>query len=53
VVKQVHDPSRQAFIDLGTNEEVRAEVPLRAVMLEDSRVMPMMEQSLELAAHAA
>ncbi len=49
VVQKVRYPSRQALIDLAMNEEVQAEVPLRAVMLEDSRVMPMLERSLELA----
>lgn len=52
VVQQVRYPSRQAFIALSTNAEVQADVPLRAVMVEDSRVMPMIEQSLDVTAYA-
>lgn len=52
VVQKVYYPSRQAFIDLSSSGDVKTEVPLRAVMLEDSCIMPMIEQSLDVGAYA-
>ena len=36
----------QAFIALMSKEEIQADLPHRFAMLEDSRVIPMIEQSL-------
>ena len=48
VVQMVQYSSRGAFIDLSSDPDVVAEVPLREVMIEDSRVMPMVEQPLDV-----
>jgi len=46
VVQLVRYPSLQAFMALSANEEMQAELPHRFAMLEDSRVIPMVERSL-------
>jgi hypothetical protein len=46
VVQFVRYPSVQAFMALISNEEIQADLPHRFAMLEDSRVIPMVEQSL-------
>lgn len=45
VVQMVEYPTKQSFIELGLL--VRAEVPLREVMLSDSRIMPMHKKQLD------
>ena len=45
VVQMVEYPSKQSFIELG--RLVRDEVPQRAVMLSDSRIMPMHDVPLD------
>jgi len=51
VIQTVQYPSKQAFVDLGGN--VKDEVPLREVMLVDSRIVPTLEQSLDAVRQAA
>jgi hypothetical protein len=46
VVQLVWYPSPQAFMALASNDEVQAGLPHRFAMLEDSRVIPMVERSL-------
>lgn len=46
VVQLVHYPSLQAFMALLSNEAIQADLPHRFAMLEDSRVIPMVERSL-------
>jgi hypothetical protein len=46
VVQLVWYPSPQAFMALASNDEVQAGLPHRFAMLEDSRVIPMIERSL-------
>ena len=46
VVETVWYPSVQAFLALGSSDEVQAGLPHRFAMLEDSRVIPMVERSL-------
>lgn len=47
VVQMVRYPSPQAFFDLMSKAEIQADLPHRFAMLEDSRVIPMIERSLE------
>jgi hypothetical protein len=47
VVQMVRDPSLQALIALMSKAEIQADLPHRFAMLEDSRVIPMIERSLE------
>lgn len=44
VIQLVRYPSRQAFIGLSSDHELKSHVPLRAVSVEDSRVMPTFER---------
>jgi hypothetical protein len=46
VVQMVRYPSLQAFMALMSKEEIQADLPHRFAMLEDSRVIPMIERSL-------
>ena len=46
VVQMVRYPSLQAFMALMSKEEIQADLPHRLAMLEDSRVIPMIERSL-------
>jgi hypothetical protein len=46
VVQMVRCPSLQAFMALLSKEEIQADLPHRFAMLEDSRVIPMIERSL-------
>lgn len=49
VVQMVSYPSLESFVALSTADATRADVPRRAVMVEDSRIMPMFAQSLDAA----
>lgn len=44
VVQLVRYPSREAFISLSSDPELKSHVPLRAVSVEDSRVLPTFER---------
>ena len=46
VVQMVRYPSLQAFMALMSTAEIQADLPHRFAMLEDSRVIPMIELSL-------
>jgi len=46
MVQLVWYPSPQAFMALASNDEVQADLPHRFAMLEDSRVLPMLERPL-------
>jgi hypothetical protein len=46
VVQLVRYPSLEAFVALGSNGEVQAGFPHRFAMLEDSRVIPLLERPL-------
>jgi hypothetical protein len=46
VVQIVQYPSLEAFLTLMSKEEIQADLPHRFAMLEDSRVIPMIERSL-------
>ncbi|MEZ4301850.1 MAG: hypothetical protein R3B70_43350 [Polyangiaceae bacterium] len=46
IVQLVRYPSMQAFVGLSSDKDVEAHVPLRAVSVEDSRVMAMLEEDV-------
>lgn len=46
VMQMVRYPSPRAFLALMSKEEIQADLPHRFAMLEDSRVIPMLERSL-------
>jgi hypothetical protein len=47
IVQMARYPSLDAFFALGSSDEFHADLPHRFAMLEDSRVIPMIERQLD------